>query len=149
MLKKSLFVAFVAVSLMGLSACKCCEKKVAVVDVQKVVTSYPEVQKLKLEQEKNTAELTEWLKGPNEEIEKIKDKEKKAELANKYAAELNQKKQALQIEYVQKLQQIDAKITDVIKTVANGKGFKMVFTKNSLVVGGEDITEEVIKELVK
>ncbi|MCQ2966358.1 MAG: OmpH family outer membrane protein [Alphaproteobacteria bacterium] len=150
MLKKSLFVAFVAVSLMGLTACKCCDgKKLAVVDVQKVVTAYPEVQKLRLEQEKNTAELAEWIKGPNEEIEKIKDKDKKAELANKYATELNQKKQALQLEYVQKLQQIDAKITEIIKSVADKKGFKMVFTKNSLVVGGTDITEEVIQELVK
>ena len=70
-------------------------------------------------------------------------------MANKYATELNQKKQALQLEYVQKLQQIDAKITEIIKSVADKKGFKMVFTKNSLVVGGTDITEEVIQELVK
>lgn len=149
MLKKSLLATFVAVSLMGLSACKCCDGKVAVVDVQKVVTTSPEVQKLKLEQEKNSAELAEWVKGPNEEIEKVKDKVKKAELANKYATELNQKKQAMQIEYVQKLQQIDAKITDTIKAVAEQKGFKKVFTKASLIVGGEDITEDVIKALVK
>ncbi|MCQ2914082.1 MAG: OmpH family outer membrane protein [Alphaproteobacteria bacterium] len=148
--KCKLVAVFLLVITFGLGMCVSCllkNEKFAIVDVQNIIANSPEIKNLKTEQEKTIAEIAEWVKGPNSEIEKIKDKAQKEELAQKYIKELEQKKHDMQTKYVQELQRIDAKITNIIGEVAKEKGYKRVFAKSTLIVGGEDITEDVIKKV--
>ena len=120
----------------------------AVVDVQRIVSNSSDVARLKEDQERKMLELQEWIKGPNETLEKEKDEKKKAELAEKFQHELEEKRQEIQVNYVKELQRVDAKITGIIETVAKAEGFSMSFSKGSLLHGGTDITDKVL-ELVK
>lgn len=120
----------------------------AVVDVQRVVSSSSDVTRLKEDQERKLLALQEWIKGPNEALEKEKDEKKKAELAEKFQRELEEKRQEIQLNYIKDLQRIDSKITGIIETAAKAEGFSMSFSKGSLLHGGTDITDKVL-ELVK
>ena len=64
-------------------------KKVAMVDVQKIVNSSAAVNALKVEHQGKMAELQTWLSNAEKEIEKETISSKKEKLTKKYQQELN------------------------------------------------------------
>ena len=120
-------------------------KKVAMVDVQKVVNSSAIVNTLKLEYQSKRAELNTWLSNAEKEIEKETVSSKKEKLTKKYQQELTQKQQAIQQAYTQELQKIDALISEDITRIANEKGYSLVLVKGMVISGADDITEFVIE----
>ena len=124
---------------------KCCENKMAVVDVQAIVNKSAEVKALKADVETKTQELTQWLVDVQKEVKSEKNKEKQEALLQKYNAELLQKQNELSKDYKEKLQVVDKGINDIIIKTAKEKGYKSVVSKSVVIYGGDDITEEVIK----
>ena len=122
--------------------------KIAVVDVNSVVSKSAQVQALKKEQESKVVELDKWLKTVSADIEKQKTQEGKEKLAKKYQAELSKKRDAIAKNYNKKLNEIDKSITKTIADEAKDKGYDVVLTKSSVLYGGEDITTKIAK-LVK
>ena len=120
-------------------------KKVAIVDVQKVVNSSASVNALKIEHQSKMAELQTWLSNAEREIEKEKDTSQKEKLTEQYQQELMQKQQLIQQAYAQELQKIDASISEDITKIANEKGYDLVLIKGMVISGADDITEYVIK----
>lgn len=120
-------------------------KKVAMVDVQKVVNSSAAVNALKIEHQGKMAELQTWLSNAEKEIEKETVSSKKEKLTKKYQQELNQKQQAVQQAYAQELQKIDTLISEDITKIANEKGYDLVIVKGMVISGADDITEYVIE----
>ena len=84
----------------------------------------------------------------NEKIKAEADEEKKKKLSEQYLSEINSKKESYDKVYASALQASDDKLNNVINSVAEKEGLKVVFNKSSLVQGGIDITDSVI-ELVK
>ena len=113
-------------------------KKIAMVDVQKVVNSSAAVNALKIEHQGKMAELQTWLSNAEKEIEK-------ETVSKKYQQELNQKQQAIQQAYAQELQKIDTLISEDITKIANEKGYDLVIVKGMVISGADDITEYVIE----
>ena len=97
--------------------------KIGIVDVQFLINNTPSVLALRQEQQKNTAELQEWVNKANAEIAKLAKKEEKDNLAQKYRLELTQRQQMLQLEYNQKVQGIDVELTKLIADVAKKEHF--------------------------
>lgn len=120
---------------------------VAVVDVQKVVASSPQVDALKTQQKKNFSELAKFVEGAKADLAKEKDATKKKALEEKYGKELNDRKSTIERDYAQKLADIDKSISETIKTKAAKDGYDLVLTKNVVLVGGKDITDEIAKSL--
>ena len=120
-------------------------KKVAMVDVQKIVNSSAAVNALKVEHQGKMAELQTWLSNAEKEIEKETVSSKKEKLTKKYQQELNQKQQAVQQAYAQELQKIDTLISEDITKIANEKGYDLVIVKGMVISGADDITEYVIE----
>ena len=120
-------------------------KKIAMVDVQKVVNSSAAVNALKIEHQGKMAELQTWLSNAEKEIEKETVSSKKEKLTKKYQQELNQKQQAVQQAYAQELQKIDTLISEDITKIANEKGYDLVIVKGMVISGADDITEYVIE----
>jgi len=119
----------------------------AVVDVQKVVSSSKQVNALKDEQKSKIGGLTEFVKTAKNAVEKESDPVKKKALEEKYNKELVSKKEAIEKEYVKKLSNIDSNISALIASKAKAKGYDVVLAKGVVLYGGEDITNEIAKEV--
>lgn len=151
-ISKSLAIAAMAFAL-GLSANNFAASKVpanfnvAVIDVQKVVASAPQVNALKVEQKSKLSDLTKFVEDAKADLAKEKNEVKKKALEEKYNKELNVRKNTIEKEYTQKLSAIDKSITETIKTKATKDGYDLVLVKNIVLVGGTDITDEITKAL--
>ena len=121
------------------------EQRIAVVDVQAVVSKSAQVQTLKKEQQAKMQDLEKWLKTAQADVEKQKTQEGKEKLLKKYNAEFAKKKEAIAKDYAARLQAVDKSITETISTQARLKGYNMVISKGVVVFGGDDITADVQK----
>lgn len=122
--------------------------KIAVVDVNKVVSDSKEVKALKAQQDKKKDELVKWLETVKTDINKQSTDENKVKLAKKYDSELAKKQEANRKDYTAKLQKIDKNISNIINQTAKAQGYTIVFSKSSVLYGGDDITS-VISKAVK
>ncbi len=122
--------------------------KIGVVDVNEVVSSSAQVKALKAQQDAKKKELVKWLETVKADIQKQTSQENKVKLAQKYDKELIKKQEASKNEYIKKLEAIDKSISKTINDTAKAKGYTIVFTKNSVLYGGYDLTAE-IKKVVK
>lgn len=119
--------------------------KIAVVDVNKVVTSSSQVKDLKNQQEAKKAELVKWLDTVKADISKQSTEENKVKLAKKYDEQLVKKQEANRNEYTKKLAEIDKNISQIINQTAKAQGYDIVFAKSAVLYGGEDITGTIAK----
>ena len=121
------------------------EGRIAVVDVQTIVSKSAQVQALKKEQQTKIQALEKWLKTAQADVEKQKTQEGKEKLLSKYNAEFAKKKEAIAKDYTARLQAVDKSITETISATAKSKGYDMVISKGVVVFGGDDITADVAK----
>ena len=122
-------------------------KKIAVVDVNKIVASSNQVKALKEEQEKKMKDLQKWLTTVREDVAKQKTKEGKEKLIAKYDETFAKKQEAIKKNYAEKLMAIDRNISGVIAKEAQAQGYDMVLSKGIVLYGGDDITSEIEKHI--
>ncbi len=125
------------------------DAKIAVVDVQFLVSQTPSVMALRQEQQSKIANLQQWINAANAQIAGEPNQQNKVGLTQKYQLELNQRQQILNQEYRQKVMQIDAELSKLISDVATKNGYEYVFAKGIVVYGGTDITASVAEKLKK
>ncbi len=152
-MKKQLNIAIIAAAFalgLGLNnlAISNVPSKIAVADVNKIVSQSSQVMALKKEQQLKMEELQKWLVNARKDVEKQSTKEGKEKLVKKYDGEFQKKQQAIQKNYTVKLQSIDKEISAVIAKEAKAKGYDIVIAKNVVLYGGDDITQSIAK-LVK
>lgn len=119
--------------------------KVAVVNVQKVVNKSAQVQILKKDQEAKAKELTQFVQKANAEIQAQTDDAKKKALVKKYEKELATKREANAKAYQSRLEAIDKSISGIITNYAKANGYDLILNKGSVLYGGVDVTEELLK----
>ena len=138
---KTLLALFIALSIPSMAFAE----SIAVVDVNKVVAASKQVQDLKNEHLKKNQDLRKWLDVVRADIDKQTTEANKQKLAQKYNAELNKRKTALQKEYAQKIGDIEKNISASITQQAKAMGYSMVMAKSNVLYGGTDITDAVMK----
>jgi len=119
--------------------------KIAVVDVNRVVSNSSQIMALKKEQNLKTEEIQKWITIARSDIEKQKTQEEKVKLAKKYDSDFQKKQLAIQKDYTDKLQVIDKDISNIIAKTAKEKGYDIVLTKGVVLYGGDDITNTISK----
>lgn len=119
------------------------EYRVAVIDIQKIVAGSSEISALKAEQEKQIQNMQNTINKAREEIAKEKDSAKIAQIEEKYRKEISQAKLALDESYNQKLSAIDSKIKTAVVEKARSMNYNIVLPKNTVLFGGDDITDQV------
>lgn len=119
-------------------------KKIAVVDVNRVVGQSKKVQELKNEQETKIRELNMWLAGVKVDVESRKTDAEKQTLVNDYNQQFSQRQNEIRENYTQKLKDIETEITELITNIAKEKGYDMVLSKYVVLFGGDDITEDIM-----
>ena len=119
------------------------EYKIAVVDIQQIVANSSEIKSLKLDQEKQMQNMQSTIEKARTEISKEKDPAKISQLEYKYRNEINKQKQALDASYNDKLKAIDSKIKTAVVEKARSMHYNLVLPKNTVLFGGDDITDQV------
>ncbi len=117
--------------------------KVAIVDIRRVVANSNEIKALKIEQEKEIQNMQLTINKAREAISKEKDPAKIAALEEKYRNEINNQKLALDESYNKKLSAIDSKIKTAVVEKARSMNYNIVLPKNTVLFGGDDITDQV------
>ncbi len=120
-------------------------QKIAVVDIQKVVSASSQVKALKASQDAKNKELTAFIKKAQADVNKQTDDAKKKSLAAQYEKQLAQKREANAKEYATKLKAADENITSQIGKKATEMGYTMVLPKSAVIFGGDDITATVLQ----
>ena len=142
---KKILVTTLLLVTMGITNAAIADTKIAVVDVQAVVSKSAQVQALKKEQQTKMQELEKWLPTARADVEKQQTQESKEKLLKKYNADFAKKKETIAKNYQAKLQEIDKSITATIASQAKLKGYDMVITKGTVLYGGDDITQDIMK----
>ena len=119
------------------------EYKIATVDIQKIVANSTEIKSLKAEQEKQMQNMQSTIDKARTEISKEQDPVKIAQLEEKYRNEINNQKLALDTSYNTKVKAIDSKIKTAVVEKARWMNYNIVLPKNTVLFGGDDITDEV------
>ena len=125
----------------------CTINSIAVVDIPKIVAQSSQVKNLKAEHDKKKADMVQFMNKAKSEIDAQTDVNKKKTIAQKYEKELAAKREAASKDYAKKLAQIDKDITAVIVKQAKIMSYDMVLAKNSLLFGGDNITDTIIKNI--
>ena len=120
------------------------EDKIAVVDLQKLVSNSAQVKQLKQTHSNKLKELDKIIVNARGEISNEKDPAKVLLLEDKYMKEFNTKKEALENEYNSKLEAIEQNIKNEITKKAQKDGYNYIFAKSVVLYGGKDITNDLI-----
>ena len=120
-------------------------QKIAVVDIQKVVTASAQVKALKSSQDARNKESTAFIKKAQADVNKQTDEKKRKALAAQYEKQLVAKREAYTKDYAAKLKATDASITEQIGKKATEMGYTMVVPKSAVIYGGDDITATILK----
>ncbi len=145
-LKKLTALSIVSIMMAGATAFAVPQpQKIAVIDVQKVVSASTQVKALKKSQEAKNKEIQNFIKSAQADIAKQTTDKNKKSMTEKYEKQLKARKEANAKEYTTKLKEADASITAQIGQQARAMGYTMVLPKSSVVFGGDDITEAMLK----
>ena len=117
--------------------------KIAVVDLQQIVSNSSQVKQLKQEHSRKIADLDKIIINARGEISNEKDPAKVLLLEDKYMKEFNTKKEALERDYNNRLSSIEKNIKGEISKKAQKDGYDYVFAKSVVLYGGKDITSEI------
>jgi len=118
--------------------------KVAYIDVNKLTASSKTIKQALAQREKQTKEMLKWYDSASLEIQKQDSKEKKDALVKKYEAQLTQKKKSIKDAYAKEINKADAQMEQVISQKAKELGYNLVFRRDALIFGGDDITSQVL-----
>ena len=120
------------------------DDKIAVVDLQQLVSNSAQVKQLKQEHSKKIAELDKIIVNARGEISNEKDPAKILLIEDRYMKEFNTKKEALEKDYNSRLLNIEKNIKGEITKKAQKDGYNYVFAKSVVLHGGKDITNELV-----
>jgi len=109
---------------------------VGVVDYRQIMSQHPNLQSANEQMQKA---VTDAQKEFEEKSANMSDQEK----ANYY----NQTQERLQVKQQELLDPIEKSVNDAVKKVADAKGLSVVLDKNTVVYGGQDITNDVVSRL--
>ena len=135
---------FLVLSLLTTTCVAFADDKIAVVDLQQLVSNSAQVKQLKQEHSKKINELDKIIVNARGEISNEKDPAKILLIEDKYMKEFNTKKEALERDYNNRLSVIEKNIKGEITKKAQKDGYDYVFAKSVVLHGGKDITNELV-----
>ncbi len=114
-----------------------------------VLKNYPDAQKMQEKQKNLTLELQKFATDAKYKIASAKNEKERKNLETKLTKELQSKKKSFDAEYQKIFNSVQKNVFDSIKTTAESKGLIIVLRRNSVIYGGTNITQDVIKHLKK
>ena len=131
-------VVALALTQSGSGIASAASSNVGVVDYNQIMSQHPDLQSANSQMQQA---VTDAQKDFEEKSANMSDQEK----SDYY----QQTQQRLQQKQEELLEPIQKSVEDGVKSVADAKGLSVVLDKGTVVYGGQDITQDVIKKLSK
>ena len=106
-----------------------------------------DIKNLKASQDKQLKELQTQISKAQNEIANTQDEQKAVQLQANYSKEIETKRNAIDEEYSKKIVQITSNIKNLVATQAKKADYNLVLPTGMVISGGEDITDNVLKEM--
>ncbi len=121
--------------------------KVAVIDVPTVLSKSSELQELKRVQDKEMKELNTLISKAQNELLNEPDRTKLIQKESQYRSQIETKKKSMDEKYNSKLVKINNDIRSLISKEAKKSNYNLVLPTGMVISGGDDITENVLKQV--
>ncbi|MDD3012854.1 MAG: OmpH family outer membrane protein [Candidatus Gastranaerophilales bacterium] len=121
-------------------------EEIGTVDINKIINNYSKAQEVVADLKIKESELQKFVAEARKDL-KLNTTTDKKDLEDKYTKEFKQKTNAFKQEEIKQLSVIQRDIAKAIKNVADTKNIKSVFKKESMIMGSQDLTDEVLKIL--
>ena len=121
--------------------------KVAVVDITKILEKSPEIQSLKVSQDRQIKELNTLISKAQNEILNEPDKNKVIQMESEYRKQIETKQKNINDEYNNKLVKITSDIKSIISKEAKKSSYNLVLPTGMVISGGDDITQTIINDI--
>lgn len=118
-----------------------------VVDLDKIRENYSVAQSLTAELKVKEGELQNFITDAQKQIQGAKTPVDKKNIEEKLGEQFNIKRAAIAKDQAEKWAKLEDDVIKAIKAVSDTKKLEMVFTKQMVITGGTDITEEVLAKL--
>lgn len=118
--------------------------KIAYVNVAQLLSASKTLKAAQDAQLKQTQDMLKWYDTASADIKKQQTKAGRDALIKKYEGQLTSKKKTIKDAYAKKVNEVDAQLDGVIKQKSKELGYTLVFRKESLLVGGTDITSQIL-----
>ena len=122
-------------------------KEIGVVNLNKVIENYSKAQEITANFKIKESELQQFVLNAQKKIKEAKTPLEKKNLEENLGEQFNLKRNAYAKEQSEKWQMIEADILNKTKALSKQKKFEMILNKSGVIVGGVDITDELIKKL--
>ena len=131
-------VVALALSQSGTGIASAASSSVGVIDYRQVMSQHPDLQAA-------NATMQQAVQDAQKDFE-TKSANMREQEKNDYYQQTQQRLQQKQQDLIEPIQK---KIEDAVKGVAEVKGLSVVLDKSSVVYGGQDITQDVVKKISK
>ncbi|MBQ8668270.1 OmpH family outer membrane protein [bacterium] len=121
--------------------------KVAVIDVPAVMSKSVEMQELKRAQDKDLEELSILISKAQNELINEQNRTKFAQKESEYRKQIETKRKDIDKKYATKLVKINDNIKNLIAKEAKKANYNLVLPTGMVISGGDDITENVVKNM--
>ncbi len=118
--------------------------KIGYVNVAKLLTASKALKAAEDAKTKATNDMLKWYDTASADIQKQTTKEGKDALIKKYEAQLTAKKKSITDAYLKKVDEVDKQLDSIITQKSKEMGYSLVFKKEALLFGGEDITSSIL-----
>lgn len=148
---KTLLVAFALCSVILASGTHALaqQSSIGTVDLNKVIASYKKAQDVEADLKVKEAEIQKFIAEAQKQLKDATTPVERNNLEQQLSQEFKTKQEAYRKTQIAQSQEILDEVLAAITQISSSKGLSPVLTKNTVLVGGVDITEDVISKLNK
>lgn len=143
----TIFLLLAATILPNISALA--EEKIGYIDMPKILSSYSKAKEISKEIESQQVQIQKMINDAKIKIKSAKSEKIRNSMEKKLTAQIQQKNNVFRADYEKKVQVLQSCIFNTVGKVAVDKNLDFIVRKETVIVGGEDITDAVITELNK
>lgn len=146
---KKLFISLVLVAVTLFVSLGANADTIGIVDLDKILSSYNKAQTVQADLQVKEAELQKFIADAQKQLKSASTPVEKKNLEDKLTEEFKKKGEAFKDEQAKQWKMIEDNVYSTIQSVAKSKKIDVVINQNAVLVGGADITDEVITSLNK
>lgn len=132
-------------STLGASA----EQKIGFVDMSRILSGYTKAQDVTSDVKKQQEQIQKMIADARNQVKAAKTDQERQDLEKKLTAQIQDKNNAFKVDYEKQVQKLQDSILSTVKQVAENKKMDFIFKKDNVLVGGQDITDDVLAALNK
>lgn len=123
--------------------------KIGLVDMAQLVQNYDRAKEVQADFQVSQAKIKKMIEDARAQVSKIEEDEARKETEKKLADQILKENEALKDDFTKKWEEVQTNILTSINAVAQKGKYDLIINKQSVITGGEDITNKVLAEIQK